>query len=1094
MKINQFHSGTAFGDAITNQMILIKQILLEEGYESEIYAQHIDKNIKVKILDIKKYECNENDILIIHHSMGFDGYEDIISLKCKKILIYHNITPEKYIQDEYIKKYVKIGLKQAEEYKNHIDYAIADSNYNRRDLINMGYSNKIDVMPVQISIDRFDKIKSCKKLVEKYSYEGFKNILFVGRVSNNKCQDDIIRTFNLFNKHFVSKSRLFIVGDNNNEAYFNYLKRLTEELNISNNVIFTGKVTEEELKSYYELADIFLCMSEHEGFGVPLLESMKMQVPVLSYESSAIPETMGGAGIIFDKKNHLEIAGLVNEVINDVHLYNKIIEIQNRRIEVLKNTNTRDLLLKAIQNTINNERKKNIQIEGPFETSYSLAIVNRKLAEAMHKMKVGEISIYATEGPGDYEPKSEDLIDKPLAKQLWKKSAYTIYPDVTIRNMYPPRVNDVKGALNFQSFAWEETLIPKKYIDDFNKHLDGIGTTSNFVTESLKMSGLNIPVMTIGNGVDLPENFNELKPYKLKTKKNVKFLHVSSCFPRKGVDILLKSYFEEFTDKDDVCLIIKTFPNIHNNIEYTLGALKNKFKDSSPEVEIINRDLPQDEIYSLYKSVDCYVQVSRGEGFGLPVAEAMLAKLPVIVSNNTGMADFCNNENSLIVDYVMEPAGTHLSDDASMWALPNSIKLRELMNKFVNSKEELNIEEKVQRAYNLIKNQYSWDVIAQSWDLFIKDIEKSKFKKKVDMITTWNTKCGIAEYTKFLCDELSYMVKFSIYPNSGVDIIGIDGENVNDRIWESAFEGDLDNLISRLNESDSEIIHIQFNFGFYKLSEIKKLIEKLYERKKIIITYHSIKDVNISGKIASLKSISTSLNKVINIVHQIDEINELEEKGILKENIIHIPLGQVRLKEYDKNFLRNKLDINRSLVLGSYGFLLPQKGIKENLIALNEIKKKYNDVLYIVSCSLYEGNISLSYYDECKSIVEKYNLHNNVLFFTDFLNPEESNVLLQLCDVILMTYLPTNESASGAIRSCLAAKRPIITTKQNIFNEFAECTKQIDDNSPYTIISAIEEVLKDVNYYTEKMQEKIEATSWQVIGRKYLELYDGINI
>ena len=142
------------------KMILIKQILLEEGYESEIYAQHIDKNIKVKILDIKKYECNENDILIIHHSMGFDGYEDIISLKCKKILIYHNITPEKYIQDEYIKKYVKIGLKQAEEYKNHIDYAIADSNYNRRDLINMGYSNKIDVMPVQISIDRFDKIKS----------------------------------------------------------------------------------------------------------------------------------------------------------------------------------------------------------------------------------------------------------------------------------------------------------------------------------------------------------------------------------------------------------------------------------------------------------------------------------------------------------------------------------------------------------------------------------------------------------------------------------------------------------------------------------------------------------------------------------------------------------------------------------------------------------------------------------------------------------------------------------------------------------------------------------------------------------------------
>ena len=172
--------------------------------------------------------------------------------------------------------------------------------------------------------------------------------------------------------------------------------------------------------------------------------------------------------------------------------------------------------------------------------------------------------------------------------------------------MYPPRVADSNGALNFQSFAWEESRVPEQYVKSFNKYLDGIGTTSAFVTKALKDSGIVIPICTIGNGVELPCNYEQILPYKLKTSKNNIFLHISSAFPRKGVDLLVQAYCNAFSSYDDVCLVIKTFPNPHNIqlIKYIDELAKNS---ESPEIELINEDLPSDKLYGLYKSANCYV-------------------------------------------------------------------------------------------------------------------------------------------------------------------------------------------------------------------------------------------------------------------------------------------------------------------------------------------------------------------------------------------------------------------------------------------------------------------------------------------------------
>ena len=503
MEINQFHSGTAVGDAVTNQMLMICDLLKKKGYQSHIYAQHIPEALRDRIQPITQYKGNKGNILLVHHSMGFDGFEDIVALPDKKALIYHNITPERFFDDEYIKKYIRIGLWQAAEYRNYVDYAMADSNYNRQELLSFGHK-QVEVMPVHISVNRFDAIQSDPDVLQQM--QGSNNILFVGRIVKNKRQEDVLRAFALYHKVFDPRGRLIFVGDTGGE----YLQRLTaliRRYGLEQAVHFTGKVSEEALKAYYESAKLFLCMSEHEGFGVPLLEAMAMGVPVIAYRSSAIPETMGGAGILLLDKEPKQVAALMQTVIQDEALRTKLIQKQHERIAKLKDTGTERILTHAIAAIQAGGRKRTIQLQGPFETSYSLAIVNRKLMEAMDDLKQDDISIYCTEGPGDYQPDPKNLKDKPHAKSLWEKSTSTTYPDVVIRNMYPPRVADTNGGLNFFAFGWEEDRVPSQYVAQFNHYLTGIGTMSDFVTETLKRSGLKIPVRTMGIGVELPDNF-----------------------------------------------------------------------------------------------------------------------------------------------------------------------------------------------------------------------------------------------------------------------------------------------------------------------------------------------------------------------------------------------------------------------------------------------------------------------------------------------------------------------------------------------------------------------------------------------------------
>ena len=163
-------------------------------------------------------------------------------------------------------------------------------------------------------------------------HDGITNILFVGRIAPNKCQDHLIEAFH----HYLtmdSDARLIIVGFGQPaDPYYQHLKKNISKFGLMRKVFLAGQVTESELQAYYRTAHLFWSMSEHEGFCIPLIESMWFDIPVLSFKSSAVPETLGDAGILFNSKDDLvQVAALAKLMVRDSKIRDSVLNAQKRR-------------------------------------------------------------------------------------------------------------------------------------------------------------------------------------------------------------------------------------------------------------------------------------------------------------------------------------------------------------------------------------------------------------------------------------------------------------------------------------------------------------------------------------------------------------------------------------------------------------------------------------------------------------------------------------------------------------------------------------------------------------------------------------------
>ena len=174
--------------------------------------------------------------------------------------------------------------------------------------------------------------------------DGRTNVLFVGRIIPNKRIDDLIRSFAVFQKWVRPRSRLLLVGDHRGfERYLDRLQELVRELRLDE-VVFTGQVDDDELYAYYRLADVFLCLSEHEGFGVPLQEAMHFGLPVIAYDAGAVRETLRGGGLLLQDKRPEVVADLLDRLTRGGDLRRAVLASQATAIAGIRATDFGALL------------------------------------------------------------------------------------------------------------------------------------------------------------------------------------------------------------------------------------------------------------------------------------------------------------------------------------------------------------------------------------------------------------------------------------------------------------------------------------------------------------------------------------------------------------------------------------------------------------------------------------------------------------------------------------------------------------------------------------------------------------------------------
>jgi glycosyltransferase involved in cell wall biosynthesis len=1094
-RVHQYHPGSAQGDAVTNSMLLIQRLLREAGLESEIYCDHVDPDMSELLRPASTLPRHDGYVLIVHVSLGFRHFDEIAGLAASKVLTYHNITPPELLtQAPVLQEFARLGHRQLPMWRPLMAAALAVSEYNALDLRRHGFP-VVRTCPLLFDIDAM--LATAARPVAPRADDAF-TVLFVGRLVESKAQNDLVAAFAAFRQRFAQPCRLVLVGrvGSSEDAFMVGLQRMIAELDLADDVVLTGMIDDNRLRECYRHADLYVSLSHHEGFGVPLIEAMAHDVPVLAWPCGAVPYTIGDSRDLLADRAPDTVAGRILELALDPERRRAIARRQLRSLDRFRLAHHLPVLMEALalagaappppaalRELLDDGMR--FTVIGHVNGSYSLASVNRGLARSIEAVRPGRVRLVPVEGSVTTDISGVPAAAAEAVAMLVSRPKPETGPVAVISQHYPVHVPEDGGDVAMALFFWEETVIPMATVRTLNSGFRTVLAPSGFVAKTLIDSGVRVPVRRMGQSPELTafRALGEERRERVRPPGPVRLLHVSSCFPRKGVDVLLAAFARAFRRGDAVELVIKGFPNPHNDVEERVATLRATDPDAA-EIVLINRDLDAAAMLDLYRQADAMVLPTRGEGFNLPAAEAMAARLPLIVTGFGGQQDFCDDGTARLLAWRHAPSGSHLASGMSLWAEPSEDDLVAAMREVVEAYATATTPDptavwpaRVRAAASRIGATMSDAALTGSLARAAAEAIAAPPQAPARMawITTWDVRCGVAEYARHLLNA---------WPENGGtgEVVMIsDTRTVLEpdaaprrRIgWHIGDAHNLPKTEAVLAQEDPEIVVIQHQPGFLPWPDLAALLRSdALTRRVVSVTLHNTSHIETLGR-AERRDLVEALHGAQRvIVHGIADLERLRGFG-LQANVVMMPHGVPSLPP--QVGATRELPPESAPVIGCYGFFLPRKGIAELIAAVAILRQTWPGLQLRLVNARYGTPESEAEIAHCQQAALAAGVADAIQWHTEFLPAAQSQALLQGCDLVVLPYQSSGEASSAALRSALAAGVPVAVTPVSVFDDAGPAVTRLSGTGPAAIAEGVRLLLQQTEA---RARQLARATAW----------------
>ncbi len=737
-------------------------------------------------------------------------------------------------------------------------------------------------------------------------------------------------------------------------------------------------------------------------------------------------------------------------------------------------------------------RSAPILLEGPFEGDYSLAVVNRNLALALIELGC-QVSIHQRDNTQATPVSARFRSEYPRLTACALSDLNGTAPGVHSRYIYPPHCDSMWAGLRaVHCFGWEESGFPARYARGFNHGLGLITVMSRYVRDVLRANGVTIPIEVCGLGADHILRADP-QPVSFWQPGAFTFLHVSSGFPRKGVDVLVEAFCAEFGRDDDVRLIIKTFANPHNRIDEILREAFTRHPRHAL-VDVVEEPITGGQMRFLLEHANGLVSPSRGEGFGLPVAEAMLVGCPVIATLHGGQAETCSPDWCWPVDFALRPAETHLSEGPSVWAEPSVASLRDRMRQLWSA-PQAEIQARTARARAHVGANFTWEKVAgrhvELWERRLGQATRWPKRatraevRRIGFVSTWNVRCGIAEYTRYLAENLGPGVNSVVFAAEANERVRADGSEVV-RCWTQSSSpveswDEAGAVVSEILKRDVNLVSLQFNFSFFAPEAVEHLVDELHRAGiPVFVTLHATDNERFERLAVALR------NADLTIVHREEDARRLAAHGVERwerqeQGIVAFPDG----------LARPHCAARMAFTVACFGFFLRKKGIHELLRAFAAAVRIRPQLRLTLLNALYPIEESERYAASCLELARRLAIAPYLKIWTEFLDEESILRELHASDLVVLPYLTSTESSSAAIRLPLASGTPVLCSSVPLFDEFGDAVHRYPVGDVAALANRIAELAgnpHELHRFSARQREHVERLSWPRVGDRFREL------